>query len=180
MRHTPIAKFEDSSPGAGVAALLEALRQTHRQLLAEMANMEDLTREKAPDRRRYSQVRWRLSQASLARRTLSARICAGLGAMVEQKDRQTLKEIRTADCELARNSAAHIHRWSADRIEADWLGYCQASREMRWKMEAHLDMERRFLLPLLERPARLETAIEENGASDGARTRDLRRDRPAL
>lgn len=152
MRHAPIAEFEASSGReADAGPLLAALKQTHQQLHAEMAGMEALTREQSPDRLRYPQLRWRLSQASLARRNLSARIRADLEPRVEPRDRATLKDLRDADCDLARNSAAHIGRWSADSIDANWPAYCQASREIRWKMEAYLDMERRLLFPILER-----------------------------
>jgi hypothetical protein len=160
MHRAPGIAFEDSSPRkSSIRPLLAALRHSHEQLITEMATLDALTEEKNPDRLRYSQVRWRLSRASLTRRNLSARICADLDSLVGQSDRLTLKEIRNADCELARNSAVHVGQWPADSIDTNWPDYCDASREIRRRMEAYLDLERRLLFPLLERAVAAEPKV---------------------
>jgi hypothetical protein len=117
--------------------------------------MEALTRETEPDRLRYSHLRWKLSQASLSRRTLCAKICSHLGPTASNEEIDILKTVQEADRDLARASAMHIGRWSADSIQTSWSAYCQASGEIRWKMRAYLGLEQRLLFPILERAARL-------------------------
>jgi hypothetical protein len=153
------SRADSATPGSNhhdSRALLAAIKQTHQQLISEMANMEALTRETEPDRLRYSHLRWKLSQASLSRRNLCAKICDHLRPAVTKAECETLTTIQDADRELARASAMHIGRWSADSIQTSWSAYCQASGEIRWKMRAYLGMEQRLLFPIIERAARLE------------------------
>jgi hypothetical protein len=155
----PITSRVDTGlPGSNqhdARVLLEAIKQAHQQLIAEMTSMEALTREIEPDRLRYSHLRWKLSQASLSRRTLCAKICSHLSSAATDEESDILKTVQEADRELARASAMHIGRWSADSIQSSWPAYCQASGEIRRKMMAYLGMEQRLLLPILERAARL-------------------------
>lgn len=46
---------------------------------------------------------------------------------------------------------AYCDRWSANAIEADWPGYCEATRTILDALENRLVRENRELLPLLER-----------------------------
>jgi hypothetical protein len=155
----PVTSRADSvTPGSNqydARALLAAIKQAHQQLITEMTNIEALTRETEPSRLRFSHLRWKLSQASLSRRTLCAKICDHLGPTVTDEESAALKTVQEADRELARASAMHIGRWSTDCIESSWSAYCQASGEIRWKMRAYLGMEQRLLFPILERAARL-------------------------
>ena len=156
MRHSSSAQFKGSQPNKdGSRALLAAIKQAQGQLTAEMAKMDALTREERPDRARYSHLRWQLSHYSLTRRMLSAKILAHLEAFVSPAEAETLKTLRGSDRELARSSTAHIGRWSAEAIDTGWFDYCEASREIRWKMRAYLGMEQQLLFPILERAARL-------------------------
>jgi hypothetical protein len=138
----------------GFLALLASLRTSHEVLVTEMENMESLTREATPEDSRLPGMRWRLSQASLARRTLSARICDHIQPVVEALELAEIKQLQVADRAWARESAAHIAHWSARSIQQDWEDYCRASRRIRWKMRGHLKMEQRLLFPILERLAR--------------------------
>jgi hypothetical protein len=159
--------------------MLDQLRGAHHALLMEIANMESLTLERRLDTGRCMAGRWKISQASLARRMLSARICDYFLARCSLPDTDHLLDLRSADRELVGRSANHVATWSAQAISGDWRGYCAASRDIRARMNEHIVREQRALYPLLERSA--EPANRHgNGASDGTRTRDLRRDRPAL
>ena|SRR6185369_4039767 len=149
--------FESANQsGHEFRSLLAALRQAHQQLSVEMDKMDALTREPEPDRLRYANLRWKLSQASLTRRSLSARICLQLLPAIRNGDISVLSDIQAADRDLARKSAEHIGRWTTEVIYQRWADYCQASRQIRWQMSGHLEMEQRLLMPLVERAARLE------------------------
>ena len=54
---------------------LAELRQTHREMLAHIQQLESLSHEAEPDRTHLTTLRWRLGQTSLARRMLASRIC---------------------------------------------------------------------------------------------------------
>ena len=161
------------------AVLLASLKSSHEHLAVEMANMEALTQRAEPDGPALSSLRWRLSQASLARRTLAGRICELIQSRIGTVELCNVKQLLAADRALARDSAAHVAGWSSASIQKDWEAYCKASRKIRWKLRSHLGLEQRLLFPILAELARSANRIG-NGASDGARTRDLRRDRPAL
>lgn len=132
------------------AHLLLELRNAHQNLLAAMAAMDNLTREPQTDRARYAKARWRISQASLARRTLWGTIFRHLMPRVSSEEVVHLEHLRTADQQMLRHSANHIAIWILARIEADWKGYCEASIAIRWRMKCCLDAEQRILYPMLE------------------------------
>ena len=136
---------------ASSARLLLELRNTHQNLLAAMDAMDFVTRGPQPDRARYTSARWRISQASLARRTLWGTIFRHLLPRVSSQEAADLEHLRTADRQMLRHSASHVAIWILARIEVDWEGYCQASRGIRWRMKACLGAERRILYPMLER-----------------------------
>ena len=160
------------------STMLAQLRGAHHNLRAEIANMEVLTAEAELDASRCMAGRWKISQASLARRTLSARICDYFLTRCTLAESQDLQALREADRAMLRKSAAHVVDWTATAILADWARYCAASRAIRAEMLKLIAREQAVLCPLLERSAGIHR--HGNGASDGARTRDLRRDRPAL
>lgn len=134
--------------------LLADLKQAHRDLLAELDNMDGITRQATCDKTRCATGRWKISQASLGRRVLAGRICDYFLTRCEPADVGALRELQEADRELLRASVSHVARWPAEAIERDWRGYCKASQEIRWQMHAHIAAEQRLLCPLLDRAAR--------------------------
>lgn len=136
------------------SSLLNQLRGTHRALIGEICQMEALTAEPKFDPARCMARRWKISQAGLARHTLSARICDYLAERCEPQDVELVQEVRNADRELLRCSAGHVSTWRAQTIGADWRGYCQASREIRARLFEQVKLEQRLLYPLLEDCAR--------------------------
>ena len=160
-------------------SLLGQLRAAHRALAAQIASMEAMTAAAGFEPVRCMAERWKISQASLARRLLAGRICDYLLARRGPPETQSLLALRDSDRELLRRSASHVARWSPQAISVDWRGYCAASRDIRARMQEQMAREQRVLFPLLAGAAEAGKG-HGNGASDGARTRDLRRDRPAL
>jgi hypothetical protein len=129
--------------------LLAEYEKNHADLLNAMAVMASAADAPVADRHLYSNARWRLSQASLKRRMLWGRIYRHLAPRAGPHDAAALDRIQATDVALQQQSAAHVGKWTTDAIEADWAGYCDASRTIRWKMNAHMDAERRVVYPLL-------------------------------
>lgn len=136
------------------ATLLDELQDAHDALVRALEEIEAVTREPAANRERFSSARWRLSNASLARRVLWQRIRRSMADCALGADARTLAELHETDRALLRDSAEHVRTWTAAAIEARWDGYCAASRDIRWKMQAAISAERRLLYPLLERFSR--------------------------
>lgn len=153
MRNAATARHYVPESAPAAKSLLADLRDAHRQLLAELDNMEAITGQPEYDRARCATGRWKISQASLARRVLSSRICDFFLPRCGPADVVSLRNLQEADRELLRKSGDHVRRWTAETIERDWRGYCQASQEIRWLLHAHLAVEQRLLYPLLERSA---------------------------
>lgn len=140
-------------PARVAGTFLAGLESAHRALLAEMASIDQLTREPALDSLRLTAARWKISQASLRRLTLSARIREYFRARGTADEIRKLMELEIADRALLRASADHIRIWSAQTIGDDWPGYCQASRQIREQMQQFIALEQRQLYPLLEKAA---------------------------
>ena len=138
---------------ATAALMLSELQKAHEDLNAAMAVMDTATRGEAPDRNLYSSARWRLSQASLKRRTLWRKNFEHMVAKACSKDAAALQLLQSADAELLHKSAAHVGKWTVNRIEADWHGYREASRAIRREMELCISTEKRVLYPLLKQDA---------------------------
>ena len=129
--------------------LLAEYEKNHAELLGAMAVMDSATRAMLADRDLLSSARWRLSNASLRRRMLWGRIYRHLAPRVGPHEAAALDSIQATDIALQQQSAAHVGKWTKNAIEADWTGYCEASRDIRWKMNAHIGAERRVVYPLL-------------------------------
>ena len=136
---------------AASSSLLTEFRQAHEVLIAAMEGMGRLTRQSNADPSCFANAKWRISQASLARRTLWGAIFRHLLPRANLKDVVELERLSTADWEMLCYFANHISTWVSGRIEADWEGYCEASRAIRWRMKARLGAERRMLHPLIDR-----------------------------
>ena len=135
------------------ARLLDELRFAHKALLAAMEVIDGLTREPEFDSARFANARWRISQASLTRRMLWGTIFRHLLPRVSPEEAADLEILGHADREMLRHSANHIAIWVLARIEADWEGYCEASRAIRRRMKACMDAEHRLLYPMMVRDA---------------------------
>lgn len=141
------------SGNAASAWLLSELRVAHDNLLSAMDAMNSATSVAVPDRDCYTNARWRLSQASLRRRTLWGKIFQHLLAGAAPSAVEALKLLDMANRDMLHLSAAHVGKWTTASIELDWRGYCGASRAVRWKMKACITTEKRILYPLLEEDA---------------------------
>lgn len=135
-------------------AFLADLRQVHRDLLACILHLETMACQVTPERSALTNARWKLGQASLARRLLATRICDYLDKRCDPGTALHLQELRQADRDMLKLSAAHLGKWSADSIYEDWEGYCHEGRAIRRRAHDHVALEQRLLYPLLEQVVR--------------------------
>ena len=176
----PAAHVPPVSESAHAArTLLGELGGVHCNLFSHLQALEDLSSAPSVDSIALANARWKLGQASLSRGLLAGRICEFFLSRCNPDQATALKSLRDAGHELLRQSATHIGKWTAESIARDWIGYCRDDRGIRRRIRAHIAAEQSLLYPLLERLT-ASRGINGNGASDGTRTRDLRRDRPAL
>lgn len=135
-------------------ALYSDLRDADSALLACFTEMARSTSHPEGDKYEYTNARFKISQASRARRALVRRICEYLRVRVRDADAQAIQKLEKEQCEVVRRSTEHVSRWSSQDICRDWRGYCIASREIREHMLANVESERLILYPMLERCSR--------------------------
>lgn len=138
------------------ASFTEELESRHAVLIQALGVMKSATEADLPDREAYANARWRLSNASMARRTLCGRIYAHLQSNVTERDAATITRLQGADRQLLARSVQHVSEWSSHAIEAKWAEYCAASLSLRAAMRRCLSDEKLALYPLLHRLARPE------------------------
>ena len=129
--------------------LLWSLQSADRHLEACICEMERATSTAECDRSGFGHARFRISQASFARRMILAKACAYLAGIATGAHRATVEAVRLHDLECAARSTEHVRNWPPGRIADDWRGYCEASRAIRMMMRQAMRAEQQALLPLL-------------------------------
>jgi hypothetical protein len=115
-----------------------------------MAVLDELTRGALPGKDSIVEARWNISRASLARRVLWNKISDHLSRRQCDITTRDLRALMGSDMALLRASSAHLSRWGIDAVMLDWSGYCTASLDIRWKMDAAVEAEKRLLYPMLQ------------------------------
>lgn len=133
--------------------MLAELEKVRGEALNAMGLMDAVTSEYAVDRYRVSTTRWKLSQAGLRGCTASGIIFQYLLPRATSQGVEALQLIQRDHLKILEDSTLHIQKWTLDRIEADWPGYCQAYRTIRWKMTTYINAEKRILHPMLREEA---------------------------
>jgi hypothetical protein len=133
--------------------LLVQLSSAHDQLLTEIENLDRITFGIQPELSEITTGRWKISQASLRRRSTAMRVYDFLADRLEGPDLAALKMAQSTDQEMMRRSASHVGKWTTQAVCGNWKGYCNASREIRMHMKSHMLLEKQSLYPLLERLA---------------------------
>ncbi len=152
----------EPGPGISPAALLAELKSAHAGLGLAMRVLEGLTGGSLANRDRYAAARWRISQASLGRRTVWGRIYRHLIAGAGPQDAAALNDLQADEMRMLHLSAAHVSRWTMAAIDADWAGYCRASEAVRRQLGDRTETERRLLYPMLERLGRADNDALRN------------------
>lgn len=132
-------------------AILADLQNAHIRLTAAIKDLAKLTGQPCSDKIEYSAVRFRVSEASLARRITFRAACDYLLPIASPADQQTISRLRSADADLAKCASEHVQRWTTANIDRDWAAYCVSSVEMRGALLKQIELERSMLYPLLHK-----------------------------
>ena len=134
----------------GIAILFDRLREAHAALIDAIEQLAHITSGPLADRQVLIDLRWAVSQSSMARRLLWGQIHILLARCVDARFEDDFRQLQEVDVALIRASAKHVGRWSIDAIAGDWEGYCRASLLMRGQMLEAIAGEKRLLYPILE------------------------------
>ncbi len=129
--------------------MLARLREAHRKLLEGIQELEEATKESAPDPSKLATIRWRLSRASGQRRRLVDEACAQLLENASPGAAQQMSTLRENSGEMLAATSKHVGHWTIEQVVADWEGYRTASAAMRTAMRARIAAEQAILYPLL-------------------------------
>lgn len=136
-------------PDTDFRRLHDDLKNAHSEVRKCLREMEAITSKSELDRVELTSARFRISKASLSRRTIASICLSALAGCRLESAKTVLESLRRLDLSMRARSATHVAHWTADRIEADWWGYCRASHELRNEMGKQLITEATMLFPLL-------------------------------
>jgi hypothetical protein len=129
--------------------LLDELREAHSAVRDCLREMDVLTSRDRLNLADLTSARFRISKASLIRRSLFTTACAALGRLGPDCGKAVVESLRRLDSQMRVKSTSHVEHWTAKRIASDWPGYCAASRELRADMDKQLTTEEALFFPLL-------------------------------
>jgi hypothetical protein len=110
------------------------------------------------------EARSRIDEAGLARSTTFNSVCEFLRCRVGPHQWTTIAALKAAETGLRLYCAAHVAEWTDERIEADWLNYCLASKGMRIRIGEMIQRGRAILCPLLEQISK--SRLDESAVQD--------------
>ena len=145
------ASYPPPSPSNRSWAILADLQNAHIRLIAAIKDLAKITGQTRGDKVEYSAIRFRVSEASLARRITFRAACDFLLPTASPGDEQTISRLRSADSELAKHASGHVQKWTTATVDLDWEGYCLAMGEMRRGLLKQIELERSMLYPLLHK-----------------------------
>lgn len=132
-----------------VLELFRDLKRAHDRLIAALDGLAEVTADPIPHRARFTEARFRLSNASLIRRGMLREAVDYLCERAGPDEARALRQLQSAGPELLLESTAHVRKWTTDAVEANWPDYSLASAAMRLRMAARIDSERAVVYPLL-------------------------------
>lgn len=144
--------------------LLIQFDSAQKLLIEAIAELANATSRSSPDRSEYTNARLRISQAESTRSAAFNSVCDFLRPLVAPHQWTTIAALRAADTGSRMYAAVHAAEWTDERIEADWQGYCLASKGMRMKLGEAIQRARALLCPLLEQVSKRrvsEAALED-------------------
>lgn len=147
----PALSIGDEFGAPTSAVLLRALQSAHRHCEDCLNEIERATAKPERDAAAFTAARFRISHASLAKRTIIAKACEHLLELVEGQDADNVQAVQQLQLDCTRVSSEHVRRWPPATIATDWRGYCDASRDVRTMMRHANRVEQRTLYPLLAR-----------------------------
>jgi hypothetical protein len=145
------ARLGEEFSATPAAVTLWALKSVYAHLENCIAQMELATVSPKPDMRLLANARFKISQASLARRQLLHQACGHLLGLVTPTEAQMVRSLKRDSADNATASTEHVRRWPVAQVEREWNAYREASRQVRARMKQAIRFEQRLLFPLLAR-----------------------------
>lgn len=143
-------KAQDGLPDP--ALLRSELDAAHQDLMSYIEQLEEVLAQPEPDRARLTTVRLQLAKLRLVHGPLITRVSMFAEAVARPDEANRLKELRSSNVRLLQLATAHIGKWPIEAVEADWLGYRQATRELLRRWTNKIQLDRQLLDTLLKRP----------------------------
>jgi hypothetical protein len=128
--------------------LIRELEAAYRTLDRCIAEMDRVTVAAQPDMAQLATARFRISQASNARRLLVQEACRQLADAPAHRA-AAIRALQRETTAYFRASTEHIRSWPPAAIQTDWPAYQDSSRAIRAKMKHGIRAEQRLLFPLL-------------------------------
>jgi hypothetical protein len=145
-----VVKLESYQQKTVADDLLIQFDSAQKLLIESIAELARVTSRSAPDPAELTKVQLSIKQADLARSNAFNSVCEFLRPRVGPDQWTTIAALKAADTGLRLHSAAHLAQWTDERTEADWAGYCLASKGMRLRTGETIQRGRAVLCPLLE------------------------------
>jgi len=99
---------------------------------------------------RLGTLRWQFARLLMAHLALEDRIFyPNMQRQRHEKLRSTAARLESEMAPIAGDFAAYMARWSDDRIEREWTGFCRETREILASIMNRLHQEEGLLMPLL-------------------------------
>jgi hypothetical protein len=145
-----VAKLESYQQKSVADDLLIQFDSAQKQLIKSIADLARVTSSPSPVPAKFARARLSVKQAVLARSNAFNNVCEFLRTRVGADQWISIAALKAADTGLRLYSAAHLAEWTDERTEADWAGYCLASKGMRMRTGETIQRARAVLCPLLE------------------------------
>lgn len=142
--------MQDSLEADPSARFLAAIETAHGHLEQCIVALEALMVEpELADLGQFSTVRFRLCQANLSRTQVAREACNHLIPMSPKGNTQSLRDLQQCEIEHFQMVSKHVQRWTSEAVQADWQGYCAATRKVLDRARELIGLETALLLPLL-------------------------------
>ena len=129
--------------------LICELEAAYRSLDRCIAEMDVATAAAQPDMALLATARFKISQASNARRLLVQEASRQLLVDASADRVSAVRALQRETTGYFRASTEHIREWPPAAIVADWPAYQESSRAIRAKMKRGIQAEQQLLFPLL-------------------------------
>ena len=133
--------------------MLAEFKAVHDELEAAMNELDQLTRDEAPNQFAVANARARLGKASGKRRALFDMACNYLSKHAAPADAAKLRQIRELNATQLEASTKHIGAWGLRQLVENWPEYVRTAAPMRQSMRDLIAADRAVLLPMIERQA---------------------------
>ncbi len=133
--------------------MLTELQRLHRDILANLDELDVLTAQAQPPMDRLPAVRLMLTRSSRARTILLGRAYDQLIMFAPPERKAGIQALKAEDKDNLVNSMQHIGAWTLREIAGRWSEYCAASNTMRSAMRERVRREAELIYPLLSDPA---------------------------